>query len=279
LRARILQAFLVLVLAAAAGYLGVAAFVWFGQESLMFFPQPVARRATPPPGWRLEDVSLDVPGAHLSGVLVLPPVRTPPLVIYFGGNAEEVTANAPLAMQTYGARAVLLVNHRGYGDSTGKPGEAAMVADGTALFDWASRRQDVDATRIALHGRSLGTGIAVQVAAARTPACVILTSPFASARGVASELYPWLPIGLLMRHPFDSQARAPSIHAPALFLIGSADDVIAPRHSQRLAAAWGGPHETVVLEGFGHNDLQLHPRYAQAIRAFLDRCQPAPPGA
>jgi hypothetical protein len=108
---------------------------------------------------------------------------------------------------------------------------------------------------------------------------VILTSPFASARAVASELYPWLPIALLMRHPFDSERRAPSIHAPALILIGSADNVIPPWQSQRLAAAWGGPHESVVLEGFGHNDLDVNPRYAMAIRAFLDRCQAPSSGA
>lgn len=280
MRRRIVQALFVLVLAAAAGYLGVAAFVWMGQERLMFFPRAAASPPSAPAGWRIEDVSITAAdGTRLAGVLVLPPVQKPPLVVYFGGNAEEVTSYAAQAGETYGSRAILLANYRGYGDSAGKPGEAAMVSDALQWLDWAAHRGDVDASRIALHGRSLGTGVAVQVASARTPACVILTSPFASARAVASELYPWLPIAALMRHPFDSESRAPGIHVPALVLIGSDDNVIAPRHSQRLAAAWGGPVTTVVLEGFGHNDLDLNPRYAASIRAFLDRCQPAASGA
>lgn len=280
MRRRIVQALLVLILAAAAGYLGVAAFVWVGQERLMFFPRPVASRPAPPRDWRLEEVSLTMrDGTRLAGVLVSPRLAKPPVVVYFGGNAEEVTAYAAHAGETYGERAVLLVNYRGYGESAGKPGEAAMVSDGLEVFDWAAQRGDLDASRIALHGRSLGSGVAVQVAAARPAACVVLTSPFASARAVAAELYPWLPISALMRHPFDSASRAPSIHAPALFLVGSADTVIAPRHSQVLAAAWGGPVTSVVLEGFGHNDLDLNPRYAEAIHAFLDRCQPASAGA
>ena len=246
----------------------------------MFFPRPVASRPMPPAGWRLERVSLERPdGTRLAGVLVLPPAQKPPLVIYFGGNAEEVTSHAPNVEETYGKRAVLLVNYRGYGDSTGKPGEAAMVTDAIALFDWVSRRTDVDLSRVAIHGRSLGTGVAVQLAAERTPACVVLTSPFESARAVAAGLYPWLPIALLMRHPFDSASRAPSIHVPLLVLVGSADDTIAPHHSQRLAAAWGGPARTVVLEGFGHNDLDVNPRYGEAIRAFLDGCSSPPSGA
>jgi pimeloyl-ACP methyl ester carboxylesterase len=75
-----------------------------------------------------------------------------------------------------------------------------------------------------------------------------------------------------MRHPFDSLSRAPGLAMPALILTGSADTLIPVKHSERLAAAWGGPVERVSLEGFGHNDLDLNPRYSSAIHAFLDRC-------
>ena len=75
----------------------------------------------------------------------------------------------------------------------------------------------------------------------------------------------------LLRHPFDSAARAPQVHVPALVLAGEADTTIAPRHSERLAALWGGPVERVTFEGFGHNDIDLNPRYAATIREFLDR--------
>jgi fermentation-respiration switch protein FrsA (DUF1100 family) len=223
---------------------------------------------------KLEDVAITMrDGTRLAGLLAIPAaVAKPALVVYFGGNAEEVTAYAAQAQALYGPRAALFVNYRGYGASAGRPGEAALVGDGAEIYDWAGRRADIDASRIALHGRSLGTGVAVQVAATRPARCVVLTSPFASALGVARELYPWLPVAWLLRHPFDSAARAPGIKVPALIITGSADTVIKPHHSERLAKAWGGPVDRLSLEGFGHNDLDLHPGYARAIRSFLDRC-------
>ena len=250
----------------------MTALVWLAQEKLLFYPQPAQPRPAAPPGWRLEDVNLAMrDGKHLAGFLALPPAPRPPLVIFFGGNAQEVTSFAPSLDGTYGDRAVLLVNYRGYGASEGHPGEKALVSDGVELFDWAARRTDIDGSRIALHGVSLGTGVAVQVAAARPARAVVLTSPFASALDIAREMYPWLPVAWLLRHPFDSAARAPGLRMPALVLTGSADTLIPPRHSQRLASLWGASVERVSFEGFGHNDIGLNPRYAATIREFLDR--------
>ena len=257
----------------ALGYLALLALVWITQERLLFYPRPIHGPPQPPGGWRLEEVRhTAADGTALAGVLLLPPVARPPLVIYYGGNAEEVTEYAPLAAQSYGARAVLLMNYRGYGASRGKPSERALIGDAIELFDRVARREDLDATRIALHGRSLGSGVAVQVAAARPARCVVLTSPFASASDVAQELYPWLPVRLLMRHPFDSAAHAPRLRMPVLFLVGGADELIPARHSERLASLWGGPVERVALPGFGHGDLSLSPRYSSALHDFLDSC-------
>jgi fermentation-respiration switch protein FrsA (DUF1100 family) len=270
---RVAKAIELLLIAAAAGYVGVTGLVWIFQEKLLFYPRPVIGTPAPPTGWKLEQVQITTKdGTRLAGVLVLPPVAKPPLVVYFGGNAEEVTSFASSTAETYGNRAVLLVNYRGYGDSEGSPGEEALVSDGAEVVDWASRRADIDTTRIVLHGRSLGGGVAVQVAAARPPRCVVLTTPFASAREVAQMHYRWLPVGWLIRHPFDSAARAPSLAMPVLILIGTADTLIAPSQSKRLAGLWKGPVQTLELEGYGHNDLSIDPRYDAAIHAFLDRC-------
>lgn len=261
-----------LAVAALVGYLALVVLVWLSQERLMFYPHPAFAPAAAPPGWLLEPVRLAArDGTALAGVLVRPTRERGPLVIYYGGNAEEVTAYAAQARESYGERAILLVNYRGYGASGGRPGERALVADAIEVFDWAARREDVDPARIALHGRSLGSGVAVQVAAARPVRCVVLTSPFASALGVARSVYPWLPVALLMRHPFDSAAHAPRLGMPALFLMGEADELIPVEHSEALAAAWGGPVERLRLKGFGHNDVSLHPAYNDTIRTFLAR--------
>ena len=88
---------------------------------------------------------------------------------------------------------------------------------------------------------------------------------------LAGDVYPLLPVGMRMRRRFESAALAPRLRMPALILVGDADDLVPPHHSDKLAAAWGGPVQRVSLEGFGHNDLDVNPRYDAAIRAFLDR--------
>ena len=261
-----------ILLAIAIGYLAIAVLLWLAQERLMFLPVGVRGPVAAPATWKIEAVAhRSGDGTRLAGALLLPPGPARPLVIYYGGNAEEVTASAAGARETYGERAILLMNYRGYGESEGRPGEKALVADALEMFDWASRRADIDATRIALHGRSLGSAVAVAVAAARPVSKVILTSPLASAGDLAAELYPWLPVRWLLRHPFDSLARAPAIRSPVLVLVGDEDRIIPPSHSERLAQKWGGPVERRNFPGFGHNDVHLHPGYAEAIRAFLDR--------
>jgi len=258
--------------AIAIGYVAIALLLWVAQERLMFLAVPAASPPKAPSGWRLEAVSFRArDGVLLDGVLLLPPRPRAPLLIYYGGNAEEVTASAAEAPRLYGERACLFVNYRGYGASQGRPGEKALVSDALELFDWAAARTDLDPARFILHGRSLGSGVAVAVAAARTVNGIVLTTPFDSALQVAARAYPWIPVGWIMRHPFDSAALAPRIHAPALFLIAEADAVIPKHHSERLAERWGGAVERRYFPGFGHNDLDLHPGYAQAIREFLDR--------
>ena len=259
--------------AALIAYVAVTVLVWVAQERLLFYPQPMHGKPLAPNGWTLDEVRLGTrDGIELAGVLVKPPAPRAPLVIYFGGNAEEVTAYASAAARTYGERAALFVNYRGYGQSAGVPSERVMVADGIEIVDWASKRTDIDPTSIALHGVSLGTGVAVQVAVARPPRCMVLTSPYDSLLAVGQRIYRWLPVALLMRHPFDSLTRAPALKVPVLVLMGDADTLIPMAHSQRLAAAWGGPVQSVVLEGFGHNDIGLSPRYEESIREFLSRC-------
>jgi hypothetical protein len=257
---------------ALVAYLGACAFLWAMQERLIFLPTGPSPAPTVPPGWRLERVDLvAADGTRLEGALALPPAERPPLVLFFGGNAEEATSHLRDAARLYGQRAVLAVNYRGYGRSGGKPGEAALVADALTIHDWARARGDVDGARIAIHGRSLGSGVAVALAAARPVKALVLTSPFDSLAAVGAAHYPWVPVGLLLRHRFDGLSLAAGIRAPLLAIIASDDTIIAPAHSERLASAWGGPVQALRLAGRGHNDLSLDPLYGPAIAAFLDR--------
>ncbi|HZZ92632.1 MAG TPA: alpha/beta fold hydrolase [Usitatibacter sp.] len=260
-----------LVAAAAGVYLLFVLAMWVLQERLIFYPQPAVHETRLPAGWHAEPVRFPTPdGFELVGILASPPHGDGSAVMYLGGNAEEVTSAAREADRLYGSRAVLLVNYRGYGASGGRPSETALVQDAVALLDWLAARPGIDPRRIAVHGRSMGSGVAVQLAAARPVRCVVLTSPFDSMVRVASEAYPWLPVAWLMRHPFDSAARAERIEAPVLILVGAGDTLVRPARSEALASRWRGPVERHTYAGYGHGDVDQAPGYDASVRAFLD---------
>jgi fermentation-respiration switch protein FrsA (DUF1100 family) len=261
----------VLLLLAVGGYLGITGLVWYAQERLIFYPRAAAAAPQAPAGWNLDDVEVATrDGTRVRGSLLRPPLERAPLVIYYGGNAEEVTEGAGVLARDHGLRALLLVNYRGYGRSEGVPSEKALLEDALEIYDWAVRQPGIDPERVAVHGRSLGSGVAVAVAAARPVRCVLLTTPFASALDLAREFYPWLPVGILLRHRFDSAALAPKIERPLLVLSANEDTIVKPHHAEKLVSLWRGPVDHRKLAGFGHNDLQLAPEYARAIGWFLD---------
>jgi uncharacterized protein len=249
---------------------GVPAAMYLMQDGMLFFPQPLA--GPPPasrPGRPVEELAFDTPdGLRLRGWLVGPADRPAPLVVYYGGNAEEVSwqAREPGWPADW---SLALVNYRGYGGSEGKPSERNLFADALAVFDALARRPDVDASRIVLFGRSLGSGVAVHVAAERPVAGVILVSPFESMIAVGRRHYPWLPVGLLLRHPFDSGARAPAIRVPLLAIVAGQDTIIPPVHSQRLFDAWGGPKRWIAIPHADHNDVAGTPELWTAVTGFL----------
>lgn len=246
--------------------LGVPATMYFAQDSLLFLPQPLAGpprsvRPVEPLAFERED------GVKLRGWLVKTGAEKAPLVVYYGGNAEELSWQ--MAEPWPAAWSLALVNYRGYGESGGRPSEAALLADALAVFDALARRADVDAGRIVLVGRSLGSGVATYVAAERPVAAVVLVSPFDSMIAVGRRHYPWLPVGLLLKHPFDAAARAPRASAPLLAIAGGRDWIIPAEHSRKLVAAWGGPKRLVELAEADHNDIAVAPQYWPAIHAFL----------
>jgi pimeloyl-ACP methyl ester carboxylesterase len=254
---------------------GVPVTMYFAQDSLLFLPQ---RLAGPPPtssaGRPIETLAFDVgEGIHVRGWLAKSLAPRAPLVVYYGGNAEEVSWQARESGWP-GAWSLALVNYRGYGASDGAPSEHSLFADALLVFDALASRPDIDASRIVLVGRSLGSGVATYVAAERAVAGVVLISPYDSITDVASRHYPWLPIGLLLRHPFDSHSRAARIHTPLLAIVGGRDTIIPSSHSRRLYEAWAGPKRLIDIPAADHNDITAYPAYWQSIGGFLRELHP-----
>ena len=255
----------------AAILLGVPAAAWLAQERLIFFPQPIVSTAyLTAEAKPLEIVAAD--GARLRGWMRAAKGLPAPVVLYFGGNAEEVSGTLGDARWPRDWTVVAL-NYRGYGASEGAPGEAALVADAQVIFDAIAARPDVDARRIVALGRSLGTGVAVKLAAARPLAGLILVSPYDSLVALGRTHYPWLPVSMLLRHRFDSAVDARNLQVPLLAIVAASDSIIPHERSRALYDAWAGPKSWVVVRSTDHNTLSVPDAFWADVAGFLSARQ------
>ena len=248
--------------------------IYFLQERLIFFPQPLsgAERAEIERHFaQVKQVVLRAPDGKTLHAWVMPAPGAP-LVIYFGGNAENVAWMIPEAQKHAPGVAWLLVDYRGYGGSEGAPTEAAIGADALQWYDYAAA--ELKPARISVFGRSLGSGAAVYLASQRKVSRVVLVTPFDSLIEVAKRHYPFLPVNLMLKHRFDSISRAPTIAAPLLCIAAQRDEVVPAVHARRLYDAWGGPKDWVELGEAGHNTTDSHPLFWQNVASFL--MKPAP---
>jgi len=254
-----MRSLLPLLGAAAAAYGVLCAWVFVTQRGQIYFPTPVSEA----PGART--LWVESQGERIKVWTV--PRRGERALLYFGGNAEDVASDVGEFARAFPDRSLYLVNYRGYGGSSGLPSEAGLVADALAVFDHVQAQH----SSVAVVGRSLGSGVAVQLAAARPVERLVLVTPYDSLVNVARGYFRWLPVGLLMRDRYESARRASKVSVPVLLVIAGEDEIIPRARSEALAAAFGtGRARVVVAPGVGHNTLDLSPQYLGSVRAFLD---------
>jgi hypothetical protein len=177
-----------------------------------------------------------------------------PTLLYFHGNGGSLELrNERIRKYLDRGRGMFMMSYRGYSGSMGSPSEAANVADAKLAYD-ALIKEGVRPEDIILYGESLGTGIAIQVAAEKKVAGVILDSPYTSIAERAAQLYPWLPVRLLLKDRYDSIRHIRDVHAPIFILHGEADDVVPVEMGRRLFEAANEPKEIKTLPGAGHDD-------------------------
>jgi fermentation-respiration switch protein FrsA (DUF1100 family) len=259
------RTFLLMGLIVAALLAAYWTLLFFMQRSLLF-PAPLVAGAPARPA-DAEQVWLATAGGRVEAWLLPatePTSAASPLIVFSHGNGELIDFwpaefDEP---RSWGA-AVLLVEYPGYGRSSGHPSEASLAQTMLAAYDWARSRPDVDASRIVAYGRSFGGGAACLLAARRPVAALVLESAFTSVRPFARHF--GAP-AFLVRDPFDNLAVIRTYRGPVLLLHGSHDDIVAPSHSQALAAA--APRAELHLLSCGHNDC---PREWELIHSFLER--------
>ncbi len=243
-----------------AVYLVLCAALFFFQRSLIYFPQPNAVSSSD------SQLILSMPDARVS---VITRERVGPrALIYFGGNAEDVSRNLPEFAEAFPDYAVYLLNYRGFGGSGGSPSEAAIAEDALALFDqvYASHPQ------VSLIGRSLGSGVAVRLASQRPLQHLILVTPYNSLEEIAARQYPWVPVKWLLKDRFESGKYAAHIRVPTLLLAASDDEVIPRASTQRLLENFPqGVALLRVVPESGHNSISDRAQYLQWMGDLLNR--------
>lgn len=257
------------LLLALALYLALVAFVWAVQRRLQYFPE----RASPAPPRDLAArglVEVEIPtddgerlkAWHWPGERAL-------TFVHFHGNAGHRGHRLEWieALRSLGG-GVLALDYRGYGGSTGTPTQAGLYRDGEAVVRWLAER---GAGPLVYVGESLGAGVAVETATRRAPAALALSSAFPSLVPVARGAYPWLPVGLLMRDPFESASKVARLDVPLFCVHGTADSIVPPELGRALFEAAAGPKTWWAVPGADHNDVPyLHlPQWTARLRAFL----------
>jgi uncharacterized protein len=267
--------FLNLLGVAALAYGALAAYVYFGQDRLVYFPE-IGReiRATPGDvGLAYETLTLKTEdGEQLHGWFV-PHQQARGVVILFHGNAGNISHRLEyLSMFQRLGLSTLIFDYRGYGRSTGKPSEKGLYRDAEAAWKLVVGERGIPADRIVLLGESLGGAVAAWLAARERPAALILASVFTSVPDMGSELYPWLPIGWLARMRYDTQAALKDVTCPVLVAHSPDDEIVPYRHGRALFEAASGPKAFLELAG-GHNEgfLFVRPDWVAGVAGFLDQ--------
>ena len=170
-------------------------------------------------------------------------------LLYFGGNAEDVSVALPQFAAAFPGHAVYVMHYRGYGGSTGSPSEQALVADALTLYDQLQTQHSA----ITVIGRSLGAGVAVQLAAQRKVAQLLLITPFDSLSALAQRQFPFFPVKWLLKDTYNSVAYAPAISCPMLILLAEQDEIIGRAHSEALYQAFAPGIARVKSYSGSHN--------------------------
>ncbi len=240
----------ILVGVAAVAYVGLCALLFFYQRSMIYFPQPRSH------GGDSATIALSTSGAQV--LVTVRPHIGPSALVYFGGNAEDVSGSLPSLAAAFPDHAIYLLHYRGFGGSSGTPSEAGLMADAIELFDKVHAEHE----QVTVIGRSLGSGIAVHLATVRPVSRLVLVTPYNSLQELASHQYPYFPVRWLLRDKFESWKYAEHVTAPTLVIAAEHDEIIPRWSTEGLYAHFReGVASMTVVANTGHNTISDSSEY------------------
>ncbi|HXW40144.1 MAG TPA: alpha/beta hydrolase [Xanthobacteraceae bacterium] len=248
-------------------YVGVATMVYFAQRALMYFPDTAP---TTPAAAGLPEAD-EVPLTAADGVHILAwhvaPQDGKPVILYLHGNGGALRYRVGRFRRLIESGIGLVaLEYRGYGGLPGSPSEHGLIADAEAAYAFAAAHYP--AQQIVLWGESLGSGVALALAAEKPVGRVILEAPFTSALAVGEHHYWYLPVRLLMKDQFRSDRRIAKVTAPLLILHGVHDHIVPYAMGERLFELANKPKHIVRFLDGGHEDLDANGAL-DAVARFL----------
>ncbi|HEY2149120.1 MAG TPA: alpha/beta hydrolase [Pirellulales bacterium] len=251
-------------------YIGIVVIMMFLETSLVYMPTRYPDGSWQPSNLDFEDAQFAAAdGTRLNGWF-LPCDHPRAVLLVAHGNGGNLTHRIDMLRELHRLRAaVMIFDYRGYGRSEGSPNEAGILSDARGARAWLAKRAGVTESRVVLVGESLGTGVAVDLAAADGARGLILVSAFTSLPDAAASHYPWLPVRILMRNRLDSLSKIGRYHGPLLAMHGDADRIVPFPLGRRLFDAANEPKRLVVARGSDHNDPPSDEFY-KAVDQFLD---------
>ncbi len=261
-------------------YAVVLGVLWAMQGRLIHLPHVPGRDLVATPaerGLRYQTVTVGTDdGERLHGWFV-PADDARGVLLFFHGNAGNISHRLEsIELFNRLGLAVLIIDYRGYGRSTGHPGEAGLYRDARAAWRYLTGSRGIEPRRIVVFGRSLGAAVAARLAAEVSPAALIIESAFTSVADLAARQYPVFPVRMLLRHRYDTAAALAGVEAPVMVIHSRDDEIVPLAHGRRLYRSAPRPRQWLELRG-GHDGafLTSRERYQQALDAFLARYLPA----
>ena len=236
----------------AACYAAACAALAFGARSILYHP-PGASTGSPTWSLQRDDTRILVSSNQR---------KADSVVIYFGGNAEDVSQSLPMLEHGFPHASIHALHYRGYSGSGGRPSERLLVADALALYDTLAPEYQ----HISIVGRSLGTGIATQLAAARRSDRLVLITPYNSILELGQKQFPWFPVRFLLNDQYESWRFAARIQVPTTIIVAGRDAVIPPDSAYRLARQFPqGVADVVTFAEADHSNIGSAPRFIDAL--------------
>lgn len=244
-----------LLIVVSVGYVCGLAGLFLAQRSFLF-PIPTAVRTAPGVAGFPEAEEHELATADGEKVIVwhVPARPGRPVILYFHGNGDFLAGFFGRFRELIAdGMGVVALSYRGYAGSSGHPSERGLLQDAAAAYAFATARYGAE--RIVVWGFSLGTGVAVALAAEQPVGKIILEAPYTSTADVAASMFWFMPVRLVMRDPFRSDERIARVKVPLLVMHGANDRAIPIAFGERLFALAHEPKQFIRFPGGGHENL------------------------